>query len=152
MQKTLKNFQIIPILYGQIDANKLAQGLEHFLYLPDTILIFSADLSHYYQSDQAEEIDTHTARMIDLGNAGLNKEMSCGAEGINAALILAQKMQMNAQLIDITHSGKVTGNLDSVVGYGAWTFSENQEAEKDKTQLEQEVDNLKTFANIYGQD
>ena len=85
--------------------------------------------------------------MIDLGNANLDKEMSCGAEGINAALILAKKMQMHAKLLDITHSGNVSGDLDRVVGYGAWSFGEAPAAEKEKTPLEKEVENLKTFAN-----
>lgn len=152
LQKTLKNFKIVPVLYGQIEPQQLADALAMFLDDAKTLLIFSADLSHYYKADEAEVIDTHTARMIDLGNANLSKEMSCGAEGINAALILAQKMQMHARLLDITHSGNVSGDLSKVVGYGAWSFGEAEATEKEKTKLEQEVENLKTFANIYGQD
>lgn len=152
LQKTLKNFKIVPVLYGQIEPQQLADALAMFLDDAKTLLIFSADLSHYYKADEAEVIDTHTARMIDLGNANLSKEMSCGAEGINAALILAKKMQMHARLLDITHSGNVSGDLSKVVGYGAWSFGEPTEPEKEKNKLEQEVENLKTFANIYGQD
>lgn len=152
LQKTLKNFKIVPILYGQIEPRQLADALSMFLGDEKILLIFSADLSHYYKAKEAEVLDAHTARMIDLGNANLSKEMSCGAEGINAALILAQKMQMHARLLDITHSGNVSGDLSKVVGYGAWSFGETETPEKQKTKLEQEVENLKTFVNIYGQD
>lgn len=152
LQKVLKNFKIVPVVYGQVEPQQLADALSVFLDDEKTLLIFSADLSHYYKAEDAEVIDAHTARMIDLGNANLDKEMSCGAEGINAALILAKKMQMHAKLLDITHSGNITGDLDRVVGYGAWSFGEAPAAEKEKTPLEQEVENLKTFANIYGQD
>ena len=151
LQKILQKFQIIPILYGDITAQELADALRVFINDENTLLVFSADLSHYYKAERAEEIDAHTARMIDLGNAGLDKEMSCGAEGINAALLLAKDMQMSAKLLDITHSGKISGNMDKVVGYGAWSFGED-EKEQNKTEIEQEVLNLKNFASIYGQD
>ncbi len=151
LQKILTNFKVIPVVYGKIEPQNLAEMLKIFLDDEDTLLIFSADLSHYYKADDAEEIDAHTARMIDLGNAGLNKEMSCGSEGINAALLLAKEMQMNAKLLDITHSGKISGDMERVVGYGAWSFGEESD-EKQKTKLEKEVDALKKFASIYGQD
>lgn len=112
LQKVLKNFKIVPVVYGQVEPQQLADALSVFLDDEKTLLIFSADLSHYYKAEDAEVIDAHTARMIDLGNANLDKEMSCGAEGINAALILAKKMQMHAKLLDITHSGNVSGDLD----------------------------------------
>ena len=151
LQKVLRNFKTVPMVYGNVSPQKLADALSVFMNDENTLLIFSADLSHYYKAEQAEEIDAHTARMIDLGNAGLNKEMSCGAEGINAALLLAKEMQMSAKLLDITHSGKINGDMEKVVGYGAWSFGE-EEKEKNITGLEQEVLNLKNFASIYGQD
>ena len=152
LQKLLKNFKIVPVVYGQIEPQQLADALSVFLDDEQTVLIFSADLSHYYKAEEAEVIDAHTARMIDLGKADLDKEMSCGAEGINAALLLAKEMQMRAKLLDITHSGNVSGDLERVVGYGAWSFGETPAAEREKTALETEVENLKTFASIYGQD
>lgn len=151
LQKILQKFTLVPIVYGNVAPQRLAEALRVFMKDEKTLLVFSADLSHYYKAERAEEIDAHTARMIDLGNAGLNKEMSCGAEGINAALLLAKEMQMSAKLLDITHSGKINGDMEKVVGYGAWSFGVEAK-EKNMTRLEQEVLNLKNFASIYGQD
>ena len=151
LQKVLKNFKIIPVVYGKIEPQQLADILRVFLDEDNTLLVFSADLSHYYKADEAEEIDAHTARMIDLGNAGISREMSCGAEGINASLLLAKEMQMNVKLLDITHSGKINGEMERVVGYGAWSFGEEQ-LDKTANKLEQEVESLKNFVKIYGQD
>lgn len=152
LQKMLKNFKVVPIVYGQVDPQQLAAALQKLAQAEDTVLVFSADLSHYYDAPVAEKIDRQTAKIIAEGNADITAEMSCGAEGINAAMILAKQLQMSSRLLDLTHSGKVRGDMSRVVGYGAWSFDETPKDEKVKTKLEQEAENLKSFANRYGND
>lgn len=152
LQKVLDDFTIVPIVYGNAEAKELANALEPYARDPETAIVFSADLSHYYDAADAEEIDRGTAKLIENNHPQVNNEMSCGATGINAALILAQKMQMNSQLLDMTHSGNVNGDMSKVVGYGAWMFGEEKKQAKPLSQLEQEVENLKVFAGAYGND
>lgn len=152
LQNILKNFKIIPIVYGKIDAEKLAEALEPFLAIKDTAFIFSADLSHYHDAKEAESIDASTAEMIDKGEPNIDHEMSCGAEGINTALILAKKKQMQTRLLDMNHSGNTSGDMERVVGYGAWAFEQDDEVEVKKTKLEEEVENIKHFVSEYGND
>ena len=151
LQKNLVKFKIIPIMYGTVAAQKLAAALQKFLDDENTLLVFLADLSHYYKVNETEQLDAHTVRMIDLGNSGLNKDVSCGAEGINAALLLAKEMQMNLRLWDISHFDKINNNIKKFVDYDELLLSGETE-DKKQTKLEKEVQNLRNFASIYGQD
>ncbi|MBE6448809.1 MAG: AmmeMemoRadiSam system protein B [Alphaproteobacteria bacterium] len=146
LQKTLKNFSIIPLVYGQASPYDIAATLQPILRNNDTILIISADLSHYLDNDTAHQIDKETAQMIAEGEL-LEEHRSCGAVGINTAMILAQQEGLKPELLDMSTSGDVTGETDSVVGYASWVFAGEPEPETELPPLEQEVENLTNFAN-----
>ena len=145
LQKTLKNFRIVPIVYGQIQPEKLAAALRPLLESNDTLLIVSADLSHYLNSDTARLLDNATARMVAEGKP-LDQHQSCGATGINTAMLLAGQKGLRPQLLDMANSGDTAGGKDSVVGYAAWMFAEPSAPEEELSPLEQEVENLENFA------
>ena len=146
LQKILTNFTIVPILYGQSDPQKLAEALQPLLKREDTLLVFSADLSHYLSDDDAKLLDGTTAKMVAAGQP-LADHQSCGATGINTAMILAKKLGLHPQLLDMANSADVSGDTDSVVGYAAWIFAQKESANKPKlSPLEQEVENLNNFA------
>ncbi len=154
LQKVLKNFQIIPIVYGDIPPEKLAETLYPYLKRPDTLIVFSADLSHYYDDATAKLIDSQTKEIIASGKAEVEEHMSCGATGINAAILLARKGGLHPTLLDMRNSGDAGGDKSGVVGYGAWRFSEAdlQKDSKELSPLEQELDNIRNFASVYGKD
>ena len=145
LQKTLKNFTIIPILYGQLSSQTLAETISPLLLKNDTILIVSADLSHYLTEDEARQQDTKTIEMVSAGEK-LQSHQSCGAIGINTAMILAKEYGLKPILLDIANSGDVSGITDNVVGYASWVFAGEQDLNKKLTPLEQEVENLTFFA------
>lgn len=152
MQKVLKDFQIIPVLYGSDNPAELAKALAPYLQRPDTLIVFSADLSHYYTYDDAQKMDSHTGDLVAARRPEVEEHMSCGAIGINTALLLSQEYKLYPELLDMVNSGDVTGDKSGVVGYAAWLFSDEK---KDKNRpelslLEQETENLKTFANDFG--
>lgn len=154
LQKVLKNFTITPIVYGEADPQELANALAPFLKQPETLIIFSADLSHYYTYDQAKQIDDQTKTLVENKIPLVEDHMSCGATGINAAVILAQENYLLPKLLDIVNSGDVTGDKSGVVGYGAWSFDTPEKA-PEKTPhnpLEQEVENLRSFASHHGKE
>lgn len=147
LQKTLQNFTIVPILYGQTEPDKLAEALQPLLKRNDTLLIFSADLSHYLSNDDAKLLDGTTAKMVAEGQP-LAEHQSCGATGINTAMILAKQNGLYPQLLDMANSAEASGETDSVVGYAAWMFAhqDGKQAEPQLSPLEQEVENLTNFA------
>lgn len=154
LQKVLKNFSIIPIVYGEANPQELAVALEPFLKQPNTLIIFSADLSHYYTYDQAKLIDNQTKALVENKLPMVEDHMSCGATGINAAVILSQQSHLLPKLLDIVNSGDVSGDKSGVVGYGAWSFDAPEILVKKTPQnaLNQEVENLRSFASHYGKE
>lgn len=153
LQKVLKNFTIIPLVYGEIAPEILADALRPYLSNPHNLIIFSADLSHYQDGKTAQVLDTATATLVRKRTPEIEDHMSCGATGINAALLLAKDSGMRPQLLDMSNSGQISGDMESVVGYAAWLFSSDEKDEEQDhvlTPLEQEVENLKAFVRDFG--
>lgn len=152
LQKVLNNFQIIPLVYSQVTPEVLAATLKPYLGRPDTVIVISADLSHYYNYETAQALDNMTAEMVAQKQAEIEEHMSCGACGINAALILAKASNLRPEMLDMFNSGDVKGDKGTVVGYGAWSFSENKKPEAENIGLAAEVENLQLFADTYGKE
>ena len=122
-------FTIVPMLYGQAEPKDIAQALLPYLKDDDTILIVSADLSHYLKYDEAKKEDAQTAKQIEL-SIPLASHQSCGATGINTAMILAQELGFVPKLLDMVNSGDTSGEKTKVVGYGAWSYEEAEEEQE----------------------
>lgn len=153
LQKALKRFSIVPVVYGSGDPAVLAAALQPYVDRPDTLIIFSADLSHYYTYDQARHIDSQTGKLVADRLPQVEEHMSCGSLGINTAVLLARKYNFQPRLLDIINSGDVTGDKSGVVGYGAWSFDRGEAPEEEElSPLEREVESLRSFAGIYGKD
>lgn len=145
LQKTLDRFTIVPLLYGRAEPEKLAAALRPLLQRNDTLLVISADLSHYLDSDTSRLLDNATAQMVASGQP-LDPHQSCGATGINTAMLLAREEGLHPQLLDMANSGDATGVTDNVVGYASWMFAEPAAEQPELSPLEQEVENLDNFA------
>lgn len=148
LQKILKKFDIVPLVYGDISPQVLAETLQPYLQRNDVLLVFSADLSHYLDYDTAQKVDRQTADQVASGEA-LASHQSCGATGINTALLLARRFSLQPQMVEMANSGDTSGETDSVVGYGSWVFNKPSEPKKQLTPLEREVENLRAFAGRY---
>ena len=144
LQKTLDDFMIIPMLYGNAKPEDIARVLKPHLERDDSILIVSADLSHYLDYDTAQKEDAKTAEQIETG-IQINHHQSCGATAINTAMILAREMGLIPHLLDMVNSGDVSDNKESVVGYGAWIYQETSDDVELKG-IELEHKNLQNFA------
>lgn len=147
LQKTLDNFTIIPMLYGEADFKQIAAALLPYLQDETAILIVSADLSHYLDYDTARTIDEQTAEQI-ANSINVNHHQSCGATAVNTAMELARAQGLVPQLLDMVNSGDVSNDKTKVVGYGAWVYQEPEEAPV-LPKLEQEQKNLQNFARHY---
>ncbi len=137
LQKTLENFTIIPMLYGKSNPKFIAEALAPYLKKNNSILIISADLSHYLDYETARNIDEDTAKKIN-NSVDVNHHQSCGATAVNTAIALAKDFGLIPHLLNMANSGDVTGDKSKVVGYGSWIYDEpNEKLELKGIDLEQ---------------
>lgn len=122
LQKVLKKFQLVPVVFGQVDpkavAEKLADRLDE-----KTILIASSDLSHYKPYEAAIRTDRRCIDAIRALNAkGIQPEHACGRGPILTLMHLAKAKGWKVRLLDYRNSGDTAGDKSGVVGYAAIAF------------------------------
>ena len=131
LQRTLEgNFQLLPLMMRSQSletVTKTAKCLVPILKKYRCLLVASSDLSHFYPQDIADALDEEMLRRIEsfspekvLEAEANGAGSACGAGPIAAVLIAARAV--GADHVKILHhstSGDVTGDLTSVVGYGA---------------------------------
>lgn len=128
LQRTLGNFQLVPIVCGRCDLEQGARVLEEIWGGPETLIVASTDLSHYHDSRTAKQLDAQTTRIFEhmQPEAALESE-ACGSVPVAILLQVAQKKQMRIQTLDTRTSGDTAGGTDRVVGYGAWLLWEKSQ-------------------------
>jgi len=131
LQRALEGkFQILPIMLRRQSpevAEILADVLAEQLAGKNALLVASTDLSHFYTSQEAEQLDQRIIQEITAFNPdGIyqaeeeGKGYACGKGALAAAIWAAQKLGANhAEHLKYSHSGDVTGNHSRVVGYEA---------------------------------
>lgn len=125
LQKTLKNFTILPVVFGNVDPEQVARVLSGMID-DKTIVVASSDLSHYYPYDQAKELDNRCVRAVcELNIDEMKTQQACGKLPILTLMYLAREKGWKAQLLDYRNSGDTTGDKSQgVVGYSAIAFYE----------------------------
>ncbi|MBW6514964.1 MAG: AmmeMemoRadiSam system protein B, partial [Candidatus Syntrophosphaera sp.] len=120
---------ICPIMIGRPYpevASQLAEKLREAIKASGKRvgIIVSTDLSHYYNADKAEKMDALiTKYLMSLDADGLWQSVigkrceACGIGGLLTLLLYAGAYDnARARIIHYTHSGKVTGDNQQVVG------------------------------------
>jgi MEMO1 family protein len=124
LQKVLKGFSLLPVVYGDVDPESVAKVLAGLID-DKTIVIASSDLSHYHPYDEARQLDNRSIRAIcNLDVDGMKQQEACGQLPILTLMNLAQQKGWKAQLLDSRNSGDVTSDKERVVGYTAIAFYE----------------------------
>lgn len=122
LQCVLDNFQLLPLVVGQADAEAVAEVLDRLWGGAETLVVVSSDLSHFLNDRQARPTDQDTARRILALETSLRGEQACGAMPINGLLRSARRHHLEPHCLELCNSGPVTGDLERVVGYGAFAF------------------------------
>jgi MEMO1 family protein len=123
LQRTLKNFSVLPIVFGSVDPEAVAKVLA--ARLDDrTLLVASSDLSHYHPYDQAKALDDRCIKAIcDLDIDQMKAQEACGKVPILALMSVARQKGWKTRLLDARNSGDATGDKSGgVVGYAAVAF------------------------------
>ncbi|ATX81250.1 hypothetical protein Ga0123462_0375 [Mariprofundus ferrinatatus] len=122
LQSVLGHFELLPVCVGMVDPEAVAEVMSLFLEDPDTLVVISSDLSHFHDYESARAIDHATVNSILSMHGPIGHEQACGATGINALLLLAEKQGLVPRLLDYRNSGDTAGDKLRVVGYAsiAW--------------------------------
>ena len=122
LQRTLKSFELVPVVCGEIDEEKAAGALLQILD-DRTLIVASSDLSHYYSYATARNLDQHTVEAIcRLDPNAVGDGDACGHTPIRTLLYVARQQGWQARLLDCRNSGDITGDKSRVVGYAAIAF------------------------------
>lgn len=124
LQTVLTTFALVPLAVGRTSAAAVAEVLECLWGGDETLIVISSDLSHYLPYTAARAIDGDTARHILALDPHLDHQQACGATPVNGLLLAARRHGLHARMIDLRNSGDTAGDRSRVVGYGAFTFSE----------------------------
>ncbi len=131
LQRTFpKGFQLLPVMVRdqrQRVAACLGYSLAQVLRGRNAILVASTDLSHFYNQETAETLDSEMLRRVGafdpegvLDAETTGKGFACG-HGALAAVLWAAK-ELGATAVKVLHhatSAEITGDFSQVVGYGA---------------------------------
>jgi AmmeMemoRadiSam system protein B len=131
LQRVLAHpFRLLPIMIArqtQAVAELLGHALANALQGISSLLVASSDLSHFYPAslasrfdravlDRVEAFDPEGVMAIEEEGAGF----ACGRGAIASILWAARDLGADqARVVAYGHSGDVTGDNHSVVGYGA---------------------------------
>ena len=119
LQVALKEFILLPLAVGCMDAGDLAEVLRSVWGGPETLIVVSSDLSNSLPPTQAEATDTRTLRSI-LGLASdIDTTQACGARALNGALRAARQHRLVPKLVGRGHSTRDRGEPHRVVGHAA---------------------------------
>jgi len=125
LQRTLKDFTLVPILVGDATAAEVCEVIEQLWGGEETLLIVSSDLSHYHDYATATQLDQATSRAIEaLALEDIDHHDACGRNPVSGLLLYARQHGLHIKTIDLRNSGDTAGPRDQVVGYGAYILTE----------------------------
>jgi AmmeMemoRadiSam system protein B len=145
LQRTLKNFDIVPIVTGDLsmkDCEEISDILVKIVKEKNILFIASSDMSHYPNYDNANKVDRHFLSLIEdydplivfnEANNFLKKNIPqlvtamCGLNAVVTTMMTVKRCGANGvKILHYANSGDVSvqgyKRTDRVVGYGAVAF------------------------------
>lgn len=116
--------KVVELVYGDENPANLAEVIDYLLNDPDTVVVISTDLSHYYDIQKAKTLDNICLKAVsDLNPEELHQGCeACGKIGVEAMLLAAQKRNLKPVLLDYRTSADASGDESQVVGYMSAAF------------------------------
>ena len=122
LQRLLGSFTLLPLAVGDASPAAVAEVLERVWGGPETLIVVSADLSHFLPYATVQQVDRHTCQRILDFATDLRPEETCGAYPLNGLLLAARKKGLQPQLLAVCNSGDSAGDRQRVVGYAAFAL------------------------------
>lgn len=116
--------QVIELVYAYAEASDITPIIQYVLTLPDTAVIISTDLSHFYSLEDAQRLDSICLEAVrDENTATLDHGCeACGMIGVKAMLTVAKQQGLKSTLLDYRTSADASGDTSRVVGYMSALF------------------------------
>ncbi len=117
---------VVELVYGSEDPIKLSKIIDYLLKYEDVGIVISTDLSHYYDIDKANRLDSiclDAINKLDIEELHQGCE-ACGNIGVEAMLLSAKKAGLKPVLLDYRTSADASGDKSQVVGYMSAAFIE----------------------------
>lgn len=123
LQVVINKPKILPLLTSQNEIKKSVKILDKIID-PNTLLIVSSDLSHYYPYQTAQQLDKVTIDAILDQDLSRFKEYgeACGKKAIEILLALSKVKKWEPNLLCYLNSGDTSGDKNQVVGYTSIVF------------------------------
>ena len=124
LQAFLKSFQLIPVVVGRADVDRLATALLPWVDR-ETLVVVSSDLSHFLPYAEAHAKDRKTIDAIlarDRRVLVQDANSACGAHALAILLAMADRFGWRPVLLNYLNSGDTAGDRTRVVGYAAIAF------------------------------
>ena len=124
LQTVFDEFVLVPVVVGAATDHEVAAVIDALWTGPDTIVVVSTDLSHYYRYSDAVRLDERTAQaIIDRRFTDIDDHDACGARPLRGLLQVAAHRNLAVELLDLRNSGDTAGDRERVVGYGAFALA-----------------------------
>ncbi|MEW8625681.1 MAG: AmmeMemoRadiSam system protein B [Candidatus Thiodiazotropha sp.] len=125
LQQLLTDFTLVPIVVGDAMGEAVSEVLSKLWGGPETLIVISSDLSHYHDYETAQRLDQQTSEsIVTLDPDSIRYEDACGRIPVQGLLLLARKLGLQGEIVDLRNSGDTAGDKSRVVGYGAYAFTE----------------------------
>ena len=110
---------VVELIYGDESAERLAKVIGYLLDDPETAVVISTDLSHYYDIKKAKTLDSICLDAVqELNTAELHQGCeACGKIGVEAMVLAGKKNGLRSILLDYRTSADASGDESQVVGY-----------------------------------
>lgn len=120
LQTVLRRFLLVPIVVGDCDPDRVAAVVDALWGGPETLLVFSTDLSHFHSYEKALTLDSLTCDRLTARDSTLSGEDACGARALNGLMRSRHSSGLAIELLDLRNSGDTAGDKNRVVGYGSF--------------------------------
>ncbi len=117
---------IVEIVYGSRAERDLTALIENLYNSPDTGIIVSSDLSHYYSEGDAHALDEYVIDAVKrMDKHLLEHGEACGKAGISAVIQASLRRGLTSSIVEYcTSADSEYGESDRVVGYLSALFGE----------------------------
>jgi AmmeMemoRadiSam system protein B len=119
-----KEALIVELVYGDENPSRLAKVIKYLLDDPQTVVVISTDLSHYYDIHKANRLDNICLNAVENLDTDLLHQgcEACGKIGIEAMLIAAKEKDLKPIMLDYRTSADASRDESQVVGYMSAAF------------------------------
>lgn len=120
----LPHTKVVELVYAYAESSLIEPIISYLLAQPDTAVVISTDLSHYYSLNKANRLDAICLEAIrDEDTHELHQGCeACGMIGVEAMLGAAKKKGLESIILDYRTSADASGDTSRVVGYASALF------------------------------